>query len=86
MIALIGGPSFGGYSNAIVVDKNFVLRIPEGMELAGAAPLLCAGITTYSPLRQREGTMVQVGAPEFRWFTDRRHCGDAGDAGFLRRA
>jgi uncharacterized zinc-type alcohol dehydrogenase-like protein len=48
---VIGGPTFGGYSNAIVVNKNFVLRIPEGMDLAGAAPLLCAGITTYSPLR-----------------------------------
>jgi len=47
----IGGPTFGGYSNAIVVDKKFVLRIPEGMDLAGAAPLLCAGITTFSPLR-----------------------------------
>jgi uncharacterized zinc-type alcohol dehydrogenase-like protein len=47
----IGGPTFGGYSNAIVVNKNFVLRIPEGMDLAGAAPLLCAGITTFSPLR-----------------------------------
>jgi uncharacterized zinc-type alcohol dehydrogenase-like protein len=48
---VIGGMTFGGYSNAIVVDKNFVLRIPAGMDLAGAAPLLCAGITTYSPLR-----------------------------------
>jgi uncharacterized zinc-type alcohol dehydrogenase-like protein len=48
---VIGGMTFGGYSNAIVVDKNFVLRIPAGMDLAGTAPLLCAGITTYSPLR-----------------------------------
>jgi alcohol dehydrogenase (NADP+) len=48
---IIGGQTYGGYSNQIVVDKNFVLRIPEGMDLASAAPLLCAGITTYSPLR-----------------------------------
>jgi uncharacterized zinc-type alcohol dehydrogenase-like protein len=48
---VIGGPTHGGYSDSIVVTQNFVLRIPEGMDLAGAAPLLCAGITTYSPLR-----------------------------------
>jgi len=48
---VIGGPTFGGYSNSIVVDKHFVLRIPPGMNLASAAPLLCAGITMYSPLR-----------------------------------
>jgi uncharacterized zinc-type alcohol dehydrogenase-like protein len=48
---ILGGPTYGGYSSDIVVDKNFVLRIPEGMDLAAAAPLLCAGITTYSPLR-----------------------------------
>jgi uncharacterized zinc-type alcohol dehydrogenase-like protein len=48
---VIGGMTYGGYSDAIVVDQHFVLRIPEGMDLAGAAPLLCAGITTYSPLR-----------------------------------
>jgi uncharacterized zinc-type alcohol dehydrogenase-like protein len=41
----------GGYSTHIVVDEDFVLRIPEGLELDVAAPLLCAGITTYSPLR-----------------------------------
>ncbi len=41
----------GGYSTRIVVDESFVLRIPQGMPLDGAAPLLCAGITTYSPLR-----------------------------------
>lgn len=41
----------GGYSSHIVVDEDFVLRIPEGIELDAAAPLLCAGITTYSPLR-----------------------------------
>jgi uncharacterized zinc-type alcohol dehydrogenase-like protein len=42
----------GGYSNQIVVDERYVLRIPAALSLAGAAPLLCAGITTYSPLRQ----------------------------------
>jgi alcohol dehydrogenase (NADP+) len=41
----------GGYSSKIVVDENYVLRIPESLSRAGAAPLLCAGITTYSPLR-----------------------------------
>jgi len=43
-------PTYGGYSTRITVDENYVLRIPEGMPLAGAAPLLCAGITTYAPL------------------------------------
>lgn len=47
----LGGVTYGGYSESIVVDENFVLRIPENLDLAGAAPLLCAGITTYSPLR-----------------------------------
>jgi uncharacterized zinc-type alcohol dehydrogenase-like protein len=45
-------PTYGGYSTAVVVDERFVLRIPAGLDPAGAAPLLCAGITTYSPLRQ----------------------------------
>jgi uncharacterized zinc-type alcohol dehydrogenase-like protein len=45
-------PTYGGYSTQIVVDDRYVLRIPEGLDPAGAAPLLCAGITTYSPLRQ----------------------------------
>jgi uncharacterized zinc-type alcohol dehydrogenase-like protein len=48
---VIGGPTFGGYSNTIVVDEAFVLRISDMLDLAGVAPLLCAGITTYSPLR-----------------------------------
>jgi alcohol dehydrogenase (NADP+) len=48
---VIGGPTFGGYSDSIVVDRHFVLRIPKGMDLAATAPLLCAGITMYSPLR-----------------------------------
>ena len=46
-----GQPTQGGYSGAIVVDENYVLRIPEALSLEAAAPLLCAGITTYSPLR-----------------------------------
>ncbi|MFE2052555.1 NAD(P)-dependent alcohol dehydrogenase [Streptomyces sp. NPDC059459] len=47
-----GEPTYGGYSQKIVVDENFVLGIPEGIALDEAAPLLCAGITTYSPLRR----------------------------------
>ena len=47
----LGGVTFGGYSEGIVVDERFVLRVPPKLDLAGAAPLLCAGITTYSPLR-----------------------------------
>ncbi|MEP7213898.1 MAG: NAD(P)-dependent alcohol dehydrogenase [Acidobacteriota bacterium] len=43
--------TYGGYSESVVVDENYVLRIPENLDPAGAAPLLCAGITTYSPLR-----------------------------------
>src|SRR5881392_1539113 len=43
--------TYGGYSDSIVVDERFVLRVPPNLSLAGAAPLLCAGITTYSPLR-----------------------------------
>jgi uncharacterized zinc-type alcohol dehydrogenase-like protein len=46
-----GQPTQGGYSTQIVVDENYVLRIPSALSPAGAAPLLCAGITTYSPLR-----------------------------------
>jgi uncharacterized zinc-type alcohol dehydrogenase-like protein len=45
-------PTYGGYSTHVVVDEAFTLRVPEGLDPAGAAPLLCAGITTYSPLRQ----------------------------------
>ncbi|MEX1186087.1 MAG: NAD(P)-dependent alcohol dehydrogenase [Gemmatimonadaceae bacterium] len=44
-------PTFGGYSTRITVNEDYVVRIPEGIPLEGAAPLLCAGITTYSPLR-----------------------------------
>ncbi|HEX7322198.1 MAG TPA: NAD(P)-dependent alcohol dehydrogenase [Mycobacterium sp.] len=46
-----GRPTLGGYSGAIVVDESYVLRIPDAVSLADAAPLLCAGITLYSPLR-----------------------------------
>ncbi len=44
--------TFGGYSTQVVVDERFTLKVPETLDPAGAAPLLCAGITTYSPLRQ----------------------------------
>jgi uncharacterized zinc-type alcohol dehydrogenase-like protein len=47
----LGGVSYGGYSDSIVVKERFVLSIPSNLNPAGAAPLLCAGITTYSPLR-----------------------------------
>jgi alcohol dehydrogenase (NADP+) len=47
----LGGVTYGGYSDSIVVDERFVLRVPSNLNPAGAAPLLCAGITTYSPMR-----------------------------------
>ncbi len=47
----LGGVTYGGYSDSIVVDQRFVLRVPSNLDHAGAAPLLCAGITTYSPMR-----------------------------------
>lgn len=57
-----GENTYGGYSKAIVVDQSFVLRIPENLELAAVAPLLCAGITTYSPLRHwKVGPGMKVG-------------------------
>jgi len=46
-----GKVTYGGYSDSIVVTERFVLRVPSNLDLAGAAPLLCAGITTYSPMR-----------------------------------
>lgn len=55
--------TYGGYSDSIVVDERFVLRVPENLNLAGVAPLLCAGITTYSPLRHwgvTEGKKVGI--------------------------
>ena len=47
----LGGVTYGGYSDSIVVTERFVLQVPSNLDLAGAAPLLCAGITTYSPMR-----------------------------------
>ena len=47
----LGGVTYGGYSDSVVVDQRFVLHVPSNLNLAGAAPLLCAGITTYSPMR-----------------------------------
>jgi len=58
-----GGMTYGGYSKHIVVREEFVLKIPENLDKAGAAPLLCAGITTYSPLHQygvKEGMTVGI--------------------------
>jgi uncharacterized zinc-type alcohol dehydrogenase-like protein len=47
----LGTQTYGGYSESVVVDESFVLKIPENLDLAATAPLLCAGITTYSPLK-----------------------------------
>jgi alcohol dehydrogenase (NADP+) len=47
----LGGTTYGGYSESVVVNDRFVLRVPSNLDLAGTAPLLCAGITTYSPMR-----------------------------------
>jgi uncharacterized zinc-type alcohol dehydrogenase-like protein len=47
----LGVVTYGGYSESVVVDERFVLHVPSNLDLAGAAPLLCAGITTYSPMR-----------------------------------
>jgi alcohol dehydrogenase (NADP+) len=58
-----GEPTFGGYSQQVVVDERFVVTIPDGLDLQVAAPLLCAGITTYSPLKRwkaGEGMKVAV--------------------------
>jgi uncharacterized zinc-type alcohol dehydrogenase-like protein len=59
----LGGVTYGGYSDSIVVKDHFVLHVPSNLNLAGAAPLLCAGITTYSPMRHwgvTEGKKVGV--------------------------
>jgi uncharacterized zinc-type alcohol dehydrogenase-like protein len=56
-------PTYGGYSERIVVDENYVLRVPQGMALDATAPLMCAGITTYSPIRHfgvRKGDRAAV--------------------------
>jgi uncharacterized zinc-type alcohol dehydrogenase-like protein len=55
----VGGMTFGGYSDSIVVDEAFVLQVPKNLDLAATAPLLCAGITTYSPLRHHNVTEGQ---------------------------
>ncbi len=58
-----GEPTFGGYSQQVVVDERFVVTIPDGLDLQVAAPLLCAGITTYSPLKRwnaGEGMKVAI--------------------------
>jgi len=59
----LGGMTYGGYSQRIVVNEDFVLRVPENLDPASAAPLLCAGITTYSPLKHwnvRRGMKVGI--------------------------
>jgi len=59
----MGGQTFGGYSEKIIVDENFVLKVPANLDLAAVAPLLCAGITTWSPLRHwkvTKGSKVAV--------------------------
>src|SRR5207248_1176543 len=56
-------PTYGGYSSQIVVREHYMLKVPAGLDLAATAPLLCAGITTYSPLRQfdcKKGDRVAV--------------------------
>ena len=55
----LGGVTYGGYSDSIVVKERFVLRVPSNLDLAGTAPLLCAGITTYSPMRHWSVTRGQ---------------------------
>ncbi|MRG94330.1 NAD(P)-dependent alcohol dehydrogenase [Polyangium spumosum] len=52
-------PTFGGYSSVLVTNEDYVLRVPEGLDLAAVAPLLCAGITTYSPLRRWKASQGQ---------------------------
>ena len=59
---VLGGITYGGYSDSIVVDEGFVLKVSPKVDLAGTAPLLCAGITTYSPLRYAKvGKRQKVG-------------------------
>jgi uncharacterized zinc-type alcohol dehydrogenase-like protein len=58
-----GGITYGGFSESIVVDENYVVRVPESLDLASAAPILCAGITVYSPLKHwdaREGKNIGI--------------------------
>ncbi len=59
----LGGHTFGGYSETVVVDEDFVLKIPTNLPIAATAPLLCAGITTWSPLKHwnvKDGSKVAV--------------------------
>jgi uncharacterized zinc-type alcohol dehydrogenase-like protein len=59
----LGGQTFGGYSEKVVVDQDFVLKVPTNLDLASVAPLLCAGVTTWSPLKHwnvKEGSKVAV--------------------------
>ena len=60
---ITGDMTMGGYSKHLIAREEFVLRVPDGLDLSKAAPLLCAGITTYSPLKTwsvKEGTRVGV--------------------------
>lgn len=50
--AVLGGHTYGGYSNKIVVNEHFVLKVPANLDLAASAPLLCAGVTTFAPLKR----------------------------------
>ncbi|MDO5656328.1 MAG: NAD(P)-dependent alcohol dehydrogenase [Flavobacteriaceae bacterium] len=63
--AHLGGHTFGGYSEKIVVDENYVLKVPENLDMAAVAPVLCAGVTTWSPLRHwkvnKNSTIAVVG-------------------------
>lgn len=59
----LGGHTFGGYSERVVVDQDFVLKVPANLDLAAVAPLLCAGITTWSPLKHwniKKGSKIAV--------------------------
>jgi len=59
----LGGVTYGGYSQSVVVDEDFVLHVPKNLDLAATAPLLCAGITTYSPLKHagiKPGSVVGI--------------------------
>jgi uncharacterized zinc-type alcohol dehydrogenase-like protein len=62
-ISILKAKHYGGYSTSVVVDEKFVLRIPENLDEAATAPLLCAGVTTWSPLRHwnvKKGDKVGV--------------------------
>ena len=68
----LGGVTYGGYSDSIVVDEQFVLRVPSNLDLAGAAPLLCAGITTvlaHAPLGRYQGQECWRASVSADWAT-----------------